>query len=157
MSAGFRLQTEIDVINNMCFVNAELVAVGGATATIKTQQTLAGIIGGVHITPVAANSSIALTACAQQAAGTVCKYLISMDSSGNVYTTKGIEVSSTVLTAGTQGIAYLPALPANTMPIGYMNVTTDSITTFTAGTTLLNAAGLIISFVNIGTMQAEVV
>ena len=148
---------QIQVINNMCLANAGLAAVGGSTATIKTTNTIPGIIGGVFITPVAANASIALTACAAQAAATVCKYLISMDSSGNFSCTKGTEVPSQSIVGGTHGAAYLPSLPSATMPIGYFNVVTDSITTFTAGTTNLNVAGLIITFVNIASMQAEVV
>lgn len=119
------------------FVNSCSTAVGLAegtdAATIKTAATAQYQIGGQRYTK-AATDNIAVTATAEQAISTFCMYLVSVVANGDVTVTKGTEL-------GTDA-AVLPALPANSAPIGAFKIATDGVTTFTGGTTDLGAAGI---------------
>lgn len=86
-------------------------------------------------------ATVAITAADEQAAGTVCLYLVCLDADGTLSTVKGTEVDSDDLTAGSEVIDW-PTPTASTCPIGAVKVTTNSSTTFTAGTTALSATGV---------------
>jgi len=109
------------------------LAEGTNANTIKTANAIDYTIGGKMYSK-GATDNIAMTACAQQADGTDCMYLISIDSAGNVTTTKGEEVAAG---AG----AYLPDVPANEAVIGAIKVNTNGAT-FTSGGTDLSAANI---------------
>jgi hypothetical protein len=118
---------------NACFGKAGL-AEGTNAATIKTVAAVDYCIDGLIYTK-AITDNIAITAAAVQAISTFCKYLVSVDAAGTVTVTKGTE-------AATSALALVPALPASSAPIGYFEIATDGVTTYTAGTTDNGAAGI---------------
>jgi hypothetical protein len=83
-----------------------------------------------------ATDNIPITASAAQPASTTRYYLISIDAAGTVTTSAG--VTRTV-----------PAPPVGSVAIGVMRVVTGAGTTFTPGTTALNAAGVTTTFANL--------
>lgn len=101
--------------------------------TLKTANAISYTIDGRLYTK-AATDNIAMTAATQQAVSTYCLYLVSVDAAAAVTVTKGTSVGTDV--------AVLPALPADSAPIGYFKIVTDGVTTFTSGTTDLSAAGI---------------
>lgn len=124
---------------NRC-VQAPLLAEGTNAATIKTTNAVSFTIDGVLYTK-AATDNIAITATAQQAISTFCLYLVSIDSAGTVTVTKGTELGTDT--------AVLPALPANSAPLGYFKIATDGSTTYTGGTTDNGAAGITDTYVDL--------
>jgi len=85
-----------------------------------------------------ATDNITVTSCVTQAISTFCYYLVSIDVSGNVTTTKG-----------TDKTFLIPSTPAGDVPIGVFLITTDASDTFTAGTTAFNATGITTVFYDI--------
>ncbi len=86
-----RFRDQYDVLRNIALASAAL-AEGTNDHTIKTvTNPVAYMIDGKFYSK-AATDNIAPTVCAQQAASTRCRYLISIDSGGNVQVTKGTEV-----------------------------------------------------------------
>jgi hypothetical protein len=109
------------------------LAEGTNANTLKTAAVTSYTIAGVNYSK-AATDNLAMTACTQQAISTYCLYLVSINSSGTVTTTKGTSTATDTAT--------LPALPASSAAIGYFKVVTDASHTFTSGTTDLSAAGI---------------
>ncbi|MBV6342491.1 hypothetical protein [Candidatus Magnetobacterium casense] len=134
------------LLNNRTYGNSGFTSVGGATATVKTVKDVDYSINGKVFTK-AATASIALTACPVQPAGTTYDYLVSVDASGNVTCTMGLDIDEYTK----QWSPVRPSLPADNAPLGYFTVTTDDTHTFTAGTTNLNAAGLTITYYALST------
>jgi len=83
--------------------------------------------------------NIPMTTCAVQAALTICLYLVSLDTSGDMTITKGIEQLTADLTAGTHTLEW-PTAPVDQCPIAAFKIATGTATTFTSGTTDLSAA-----------------
>jgi hypothetical protein len=95
-------QEMIDMIRGMKCYALNDFGITGTTAQIVTTSQLATtsttlaqyVIDGAYYSVACAGSVITLTTCATQAAGTRCRYLISIDKA-NAYTcTKGTEVAS---------------------------------------------------------------
>lgn len=99
-------------------------------------------------------ASAAITAAAAQAVSTSCLYLICLNAAGTVSSVKGVEVPTADITQGLKQLQY-PMPVVNTCPIGAVRVDTDGSTTFTAGTTLLSAAGITDTYINLGTIPAR--
>lgn len=137
--------------------NSAGLAEGTNDHTIKTVAadgtTYTNYMINGYLYAKADTDNIAVTACAQQAVSTSCLYLVSINSSGTVTTTKGDEVATADLTAGTAVLNW-PAVPANTCPLGGFKIATDASTTFTAGTTDHGAAGITDTYYNFGTVPA---
>ena len=137
---------ELTFANALCLGNAQL-AEGTSANTIKTVQAIDFLINELLYTK-AATDNIAMTACAQQAANTSCLYLITINSSGTVKTSKGTEQ----LTGSGQPLFY-PSVPANEAVIGGIKVALGA-TTFTSGSTDLSAANVIATYYNYMTLPS---
>lgn len=87
---------------------------------------------------------IVLTAHAQQAVSTSCLYLVQLDSSGNLSTKKGTERLTANL--GDNLSLQWPLPDEGKCAIGGYKVATNGSTTFTNGTTDLDAAGVTTTF-----------
>ncbi len=139
-----------NLINNMAtagltrtFTTGGL-AIGSTTTSFQTANTLQYSIAGIAYSKTAADSPV-LTA-AQQAAGTYCLYLLSINSAGTMAVTKG--------ESRTTDTAVLPALPASSAPFGAIKIATAGATTFTFGTTALNAGGITATYYNLSSMPS---
>lgn len=127
------------VNGNQCLANATLAK--GTTTTISTGAAIDFEINGLLYTKAAA-ANFAPTACASQAAGTSCMYLITVVAAGTVTVTKGTEQ-----VIGSSNALNWPAIPANSAVIGafkLVNVTNP----FICGTTALDATGCTATFYN---------
>lgn len=110
----------------MCLSKAGL-AEGTNDATIKTAAPNgAGIdymIDGAAYHK-ADTDNISPTTCTAQTTDTTCIYLVMLDTSGTLSVTKGDEVTTANLTAGTEPLVW-PTPTANTCPIGYIHIATS--------------------------------
>lgn len=141
-----KLQDLFTGLLNRCFGICGLV-IATTSTKIKTATAVDYTINGLNYQK-AATDNITITAGAVQAISTFCKYLVSVDSSGAVTTTKGEDATTAVL-------ALLPDLPADNAPIGYFQVATSGADTFTAGTTALDAAQVTDTYVDMGSIVTE--
>jgi hypothetical protein len=123
------------------------LAEGTNANTIKTATAVDFCVNGV-IYNKAATDNIAVDAGEEQAVSTFCKYLVSIIADGTVAVTKGND-------AATAALALVPALPADSAPLGYFQIATDAATTFTAGSTDLGAAGITETFVDLSSVATE--
>lgn len=89
---------------------------------------------------LADDATVAMSAMSVQAASTSCLYLVQLDSSGNLTTKKGTEQLTASL--GDNLSLQWPAPDDDKCPIGGFKVALNSSTTFTGGTTDLDAAGV---------------
>jgi hypothetical protein len=131
------------LLTTVCFSKALLqigtaapnIAFGGVTYSIgglvysKGATVAAGIGWGTVGT-----SGLLLAA---QLPSTTRLYCISLDASGNLRVTQGLPNDLNK-----------PDVYPLTCPMGYLRVVTDNVTTFTPGTTALNAAGVTSTFVD---------
>jgi len=120
------------------------LAIGSTTTSFQTANTLQFSIAGINYSKTASDSPV-LTA-AQQAAATYALYLLSINSAGTMAVTKGAEVATDT--------AVLPALPASSAPFGSIKIATAGATTFTFGTTALNASGVTATYYNLSSMPS---
>jgi len=120
------------------------LAIASTASKIKTAAAADFVIDGKIYTK-AATDNITVTAGAEQAVSTFCKYLVSIIADGTVTVTKGTD-------AATSALALLPALPASSAPLGYVEIETDASTTFTAGTTNFSAAGITDTYVDLSSV-----
>jgi hypothetical protein len=109
-----------DFVGNRALGNA-LVAEGANSATIKTTNAISYQINGELFTK-AATDNIPMTACATQANGTTCYYLISIAAGGAITTTKGVDNE-----------ALIPECPVSQAPLAVLKVVASAA--FTSGTT----------------------
>lgn len=131
---------EISAHNTLNLGNAVL-AEGTNAATIKTTAATDFMIGELLYSK-AATDNIAVDACSVQADLTSCLYLITINASGTVKTTKGTEQKTG------SGLPLLwPAVPANEAVLGAIKVATSGAT-FTAGTTDLGAGTVTDTYYN---------
>jgi hypothetical protein len=140
----------MSVLSNFQFAKPGL-AIGSTVANIA-YGALTYTIGGVFYTKnsnavgVAGwgtqpnNPSTALPAnltMQVQAISTTRIYCVSIDAAGNIRVTQGL----------TDG--FKPDPYPMTVPLGYLKITTDGVTTFTPGTTALNAAGVTVVYTDV--------
>lgn len=112
------------------------LAEGTGSATLKTTNDIVYFLYNNQYTKVATDN-IAMTACVAQAATSFCYYLVSVNASGTVRTTKG-----------TDNTYALPATPSGNIAIGAFKIVAVA-TVFTSGTTDLSAAGITATFFDI--------
>jgi hypothetical protein len=115
------------------------LTIGTTVTKLKTANAIVYFLYNQQISK-AATDNITMTACAQQAVNTFCYYLVSGDVNGTITVTKGVNNTYA-----------LPSTPAGQTAIGAFMVTTDGVTTFTSGTTALNASGITVSYYDIDT------
>lgn len=125
-------------------LNKAGLAVGSTSTGISHAATngagLGFCIDGL-IYHAADDATAAITAAAVQAVSTTCLYLICLSTAGTPSSVKGTEVLTADLTAGAAVLEW-PLPLVDTCPIGVVQVATNASTTFTAGTTALDAAGI---------------
>ena len=158
------IQDVINALGGMCLTKGVLAINAASAATVKTTNALTYGVGGVLYTKAAlAAQSIAPThrfdgkpvtvadpAYVQPINSTVV-YVVALNAAGTVAVVQGTYAGqqvtygsdlSKIVTAG----GGLPTLPAGYTPIGAIKVATNGSTTFTPGTTLLDAAGLTVTY-----------
>ena len=116
-------------INDISVTQLCGLTIGTTTTKLKTTYPIVFFIGNeqIELSPV---DGITMTACAQQAAGTFCYYVLAVNKS-----------SSYLVLKGTDDTYALPSVTAGYVPIGAFKITTVGVT-FTSGTTALDAAGV---------------
>lgn len=114
------------------------LAEGTGTHTLKTTIAIYYSLYNKPGLVKTVTDNIAMTTCSAQAVSTFCYYLISIDATGAITTTKG-----------TDNTYSLPSVPPGTAAMGAFLVTTDSSHPFTSGTTDLSATGITASFFDI--------
>lgn len=123
------LQNLVAANSNRTYGTAGFAATSTTTATFDIGTTFAYTIDGAFYSK-AASATIADVSAAVQAKGTTCYYLFSVDSAGDVTTTKGVAVA-------VGGTPKLPEVPASQAPFASLKVavTAAATSTFTLGTT----------------------
>lgn len=142
----------------MCLSSAGLAIGDGAkTGPAIVSPNGAGIdyiIDGIFYHKADAATVLPLTAATAQAALTTCLYLMQVDSSGTVTSVKGTEVLTANLTNGVDVLRW-PVPAAGKCPFGAVKVVTAAATTFTPGTTALDAAGITETYYNLSTVPVN--
>ena len=122
------------------------LVVGGTSTKIKIATAIDFCINGVVYTK-AITDNIVITAGDEQPLATFCKYLLSINAAGTVVTTKGNDGT-------TAALALVPALPADSAPVGYFQVETGGAITFVAGTTDL-AGDVTVTYVDLSSIVTQ--
>jgi hypothetical protein len=139
-----------------CLSKAGLTVGGTSTGVAIVAPNGAGVdycIDGVLYHKADA-ATVAITAATAQAVSTTCIYLVCLDASGNLTTVKGTDVTTTDISGGDEVITF-PEPTASSCPIGYIRVATNASTTFTAGTTALDAAGITDTYVDLFSLPSR--
>lgn len=158
------------VLGNRCHTKATLAINAGGAATVKTTGATIYSVGGVLYTKAAlAAQSIAVThrldgsavttaepAYVQPAETTVI-YVVALNAGGTVAVVQGSYAGQAVkfrpdLTKIMTGDGDIPDEPAGYTAIGAIKVTTAAATTFTPGTTLLDAAGITATYFDVSVL-----
>lgn len=153
-------QDVVNAIGNFCLSKGVLAINAGSAATIKTTNALNYSVGGVLYTKSALSAqsfaathrpdgSAVTTANPQyvQPASTTVIYVVALNANGDVAVIQGSYAGQALTYVGTPSKTVtqtggVPALPAGYVPIGAVKVATATATTFTPGTTALDAAGI---------------
>lgn len=159
-------------------ISAHVLAINAAAAaTIRTTGAIVSQIDGVTRSRAAlAAQSIVPThnifgdvaaGARVQPASTTVYYVLGVNAAGAVAVVQGTYSGEMFAPAPTSGIGLfsnggtqmsgtgeIPSLPAGHAPFGLIKVVTNGSTTFTPGTTALDAAGLTVSFFDIGLIPA---
>lgn len=160
-------------LGDRCYSYATLAINAGGAATIKTTGATSYSVDGVMYTkaalsaqaitvthnllglPVSGASASGPAAYVQPASTTVV-YVVALDAAGNVAIVQGGYAGMQVVLP--QGVVQTakfeaPVVPVGYAPIGYLKVALGA-TTFTAGTTLLDAANVTVTYVNVSVLPA---
>lgn len=139
----------------MCLSKAGL-AIGSTAAELSiAAPNGAGIdyaIDGVAY-HLADDATVVVTATAVQAVDTTCLYLVTLTTAGVLATTKGVEVLTAALAAGTT-VLEIPELPADVCQIGLLKVVTVAVT-FTGATTDFDASGVTTTYQDLMTLPPQ--
>lgn len=159
------------VIGNMCLTKVALAINAGSAATIKTTGTTTFIADGIHCTKAALSAQSAavthnylglpvsseLPAAYVQPISTTVYYVVAYNAAGTVAVVQGTYSGQAITTpagAVVYGTGALPALPDGYTAVGIMKVTTNASVTFTAGTTVLDVAGLTVTYTDVMMLPA---
>lgn len=148
---------------NICLSKVTLAINVASAATIKTTGTTTYLNGGLALTKAALSAqALAAHAATQlrntgqetfyvQPASTTVYYVVCFDSSGNVYTIQGTYTGQALQPhVARKGDSSLPSDIGDFTPIGIIKVVTNGSTTFTPATTALDAAGLTVTYTDVG-------
>ena len=146
-----------EAIRHQVLTRPVLAISGAGAATVSTTNAIVYTIDGRIYNKAALSAqsiaTIATGAPAEylQPASTTVYYALCLDSSGNVRFVQGTYAGQTFLTAGRvdKGLGGVPDIPDGYCPFGLIKVVTNASTTFNIGTTLLDAAGLTVTFIDI--------
>lgn len=131
--------------------NAAL-AVGTTGATFDTGNAISFAIAG-QVYSKAIVTSGAMTAQDSQAVSTSCLYLFSLDSAGAVTVKKGTEVLTTAIAP--HNPLFWPEPEAGKCVFAGVRIDCDASTTFTSGTTLMDATGLTDTYYNFASLPVQ--
>lgn len=123
------------LVTNAVSSTLSAVAIGTTKSKVKTTNTVTYRVNGKSLSKAGTDDLWTLSGTVV-AAVSWQKYLLLLDASGTASIIEGVQ--STV--AATSVV--LPALPQDKSVIGVLTVATAAATTFTPGTTLLDAAGI---------------
>lgn len=161
------ITTPVRKLLDFCLSYVTLAINAGSAATFKTTGTTTYCIGGKMLQKAALSAQAFTSGHKAQAPvtiggtayGTTALYLVQLDAAGTVSTKQsniaiaGIDadgkVSGTAMPAPYDQRASLPESDSGCAPIGFIKVTTNNSTTFTPGTTALDAAGLTVTYTNL--------
>lgn len=154
-----------DLMSGAVFTKGVLAINAASAATVKTTNAIVFSVNGVmYSKAVLSAQSIAVThnsfgnagGSFVQPAGTTVFYTLGLDASGTVSVTQGSFAGQdlSTLNGGTsaRGSGLIPDSPAGATPFGVIKVVTNASTTFTPGTTALDAAGLTVSYFDINSL-----
>ena len=155
------------LISNRCFSKPVLAINAAAAATVKTTNAIDYMVNGVIFQKAAlAAQSIAVTHDARgntstgyvQPVSTTVYYTIGLNSAGTVCVVQSdfLGRNLALVAAGTSAVGNgLPVdAPDGFTTVGVVKITTNASTTFTAGTTALDAAGITAVYFDVGVMSA---
>lgn len=158
------------VLGNRCHTKATLAINAASAATIKTTGTTTFSIGGILYNKAAlAAQSFAVTHRFDGAAVTAAEpafvqpaltsvfYVVALNSAGTVAIVQGSYLGQPItfrpdLSKVVTGDGGIPEEPAGYTAIGFVRVNTAAATTFTPGTTLLDAAGITATYFDVAVL-----
>lgn len=156
---------------NRNFTKGILAINAASAATIKSTNAYTYCVDGV-IAPIKAALSaqsiavthnmlglpVAIAAAYVQPISTTVYYVVALDVAGNVAVIQGGYAGQVVtgvpgyFQTFTSAGGVPQALPATLTPIGILKVVTNASATFTAGTTLLDAAGVTVTYTDVSVL-----
>lgn len=157
----------LDAVGTRCTTKNTLAINLAGASTVKSTGAINYTIGGVFYTAAAlANNAITVThradgsavtandAAYVQPANTAVVYVLALNAAGTLAVVQGSYAGQSITFSSDKskvvtGTGAVPALPAGYCPIGAIKVTTAAATTFTPGTTALDAAGLTVVFTDL--------
>lgn len=110
------------------------IAIGTTNSKVKTTAAINFCIDGIMYVKAATDDLFVFTDLTVQAANTTKYYLLGLDAAGAATITSGTATA-------------LPDCPAGVCPVGYLKIVTTAA--FTPATTLLGAAGITTTYVNL--------
>lgn len=167
-----KAQPSVDLrrlLGDRCYVYGTLAINAASAATVKTTGAVIYSVDGVMYTKAALSAqSIAIThdqfgrdvtvqpslAAYVQPISSTVYYLLGLNAAGTVCTVQGGYSGQSITLNGQAFVSdgSMPALPVGYAPIGVVKIATNGSTTFTAGTTLLDAAGVTATYFNVSTL-----
>lgn len=160
-----------DALGNMCYSKITLAINAASAATVANTGAIIFSNNGVMLTKAALsaqsivathflNGKMAVTASQIQPVSSTVYYVLGLDGSGTVCVSQGTyagqNLSQMQMGAHAIGDGSVPDVPAGYTPIGVIKVVTNGSTTFTAGTTALDADGVTATYFDLALMPAGV-
>lgn len=161
-----------NLIGGLCLTKSTLAINLGGAATVKTTSAITYLVGGLIYTKAAlAAQSIAVThdedgiavanglAAYVQPINTTVIYVIALNAAGTVAVVQGsyagqVQSYPDDLSRVNTGAGGVPSEPEGYTAIGAIKVVTNGVATFTPGTTALDAAGLTVTYHDVGILPA---
>lgn len=135
-----------DLHGNRCLSAVTLAINAGSAATFKTTGTTTYIVDGVFKTKAALSAQAFTAGHTPVPPSTTCYFVVGLNAGGTVKTFQG------GCRAGKVG--KLPELEDGYTPIGIIKIVTNGSTTFTPGTTALDAAGVTATYTDVSVLPA---
>lgn len=143
-------------------MTAAVLAINAAgAATFKTTSAYSYLVDGIFKSKTALAAQAFSAGHAVQAAGTTLYYTVGLDAAGNVTTYQGTAPSANQIAAALMNGQAASSVPSNiadvpdgVTAVGLIKVVTNSSTTFTPGTTLLDAAGLTVTYYDVAVLPS---
>lgn len=118
-----------------------LIAIGTTKSKIQTTAIINFCIDGISYVKAITDDLFVFTNVTVQPISSTRYYLLGLTAAGASSVTNG--------TAAEAAAGKLPDCPAGVCPVGYVKVVTTAATTFVPATTLLDAAGVTATYVNL--------
>lgn len=151
-----------DLLSGFVLTRPVLAINAASAATVKTTAAIVyTVLGVIYNKAILSAQSIAVThnysgstgGAFIQPVSTTVLYTLALDASGNVAVVQGTYSGQDLTTlsagAGVRGSGLIADAPAGYTPFGVIKIATNASTTFTAGTTALDAAGVTATYYDI--------